>query len=119
MAEQPFNWRPTIVRRVGVAAIAFAVWTLGIEARLVYLQVVSHADLVARAERQQMRTVSSPAKRGEIADRNGRILAYSVDADTIYAVPHEVENKSADRRGALRRARRLPRQGTRRARSSG
>ena len=95
MAEQPFNWRPTIVRRVGVAAIAFAVWTLGIELRLVYLQVVSHADLVARAERQQMRTVSSPAKRGEIADRNGRILAYSVDADTIYAVPHEVEDKTA------------------------
>jgi cell division protein FtsI (penicillin-binding protein 3) len=95
VAEQPFNWRPTIVRRVGIAAIAFAVWTLGIEARLVYLQVVSHADLVARAERQQMRTVASPAKRGEIADRNGRILAYSVDADTIYAVPHEIEHKAA------------------------
>ena len=28
-----------------------------------------------------------PAKRGEIFDRRGRLLAYSVDADTIYAVP--------------------------------
>jgi cell division protein FtsI/penicillin-binding protein 2 len=27
---------------------------------------------------------------GEIFDRNGRLLAYSVDADTIYAVPTEI-----------------------------
>ena len=94
MAEQPFTWRPTIAKRVAVAAAVFAVWTLGIEIRLIYLQVVSHADLVARAERQQMRTVPSPAKRGEISDRHGRVLAYSVDADTIYAVPHEIEDKA-------------------------
>jgi cell division protein FtsI (penicillin-binding protein 3) len=94
VAEQPFNWRPTIAKRVAVAAAVFAVWTLGIEVRLIYLQVVSHADLVARAERQQMRTVPSPAKRGEISDRHGRVLAYSVDADTIYAVPHEIEDKA-------------------------
>jgi cell division protein FtsI/penicillin-binding protein 2 len=33
-----------------------------------------------------------PAKRGEILDRRGRLLAYSVDADTIYAVPYEIDN---------------------------
>ena len=37
-----------------------------------------------------MSTVAAPAKRGEIFDRNGRLLAYSVDADTIYAVPTEI-----------------------------
>ncbi len=115
VAEQPFNWRPTIAKRVAVAAAVFAVWTLGIEIRLIYLQVVSHADLVARAERQQMRTVPSPAKRGEISDRHGRVLAYSVDADTIYAVPHEIERQGQDRDRVVRRARRLSRQGSRRA----
>ena len=49
-----------------------------------------HDDLTARADRQQSRTIASPAKRGEILDRNGRILACSVDADTIYAVPTEL-----------------------------
>jgi cell division protein FtsI (penicillin-binding protein 3) len=92
VAEQAFNWRPTIERRVLVAAAAMALWTAGIEARLVYLQVLSFDELTARAERQQMRTVTAPAKRGEISDRRGHLLAYSVDADTIYAVPHEIEN---------------------------
>jgi cell division protein FtsI (penicillin-binding protein 3) len=73
-----------------VAAAVLALWALGIEARLVVLQIMQHADMVARAERQQMSTVPAPAKRGEIYDRNGRLLAYSVDADTIYAVPTEI-----------------------------
>jgi cell division protein FtsI (penicillin-binding protein 3) len=92
VAEQAFNWRPTIEKRVLVAAAVIALWTVGIEARLVYLQVFSYDELTARAERQQMRTVTAPAKRGEIADRRGHLLAYSVDADTVYAVPHEIEN---------------------------
>ncbi|HEU4692478.1 MAG TPA: penicillin-binding protein, partial [Vicinamibacterales bacterium] len=54
------------------------------------LQIFRHADLTARADRQQSRTIESPAKRGEILDRNGRILARSIDADTIYAVPTEL-----------------------------
>lgn len=95
MAEQAFNWRPTIRRRVLVAAAIFVVWTIGIEARLFYLQVISHQDLVNRAEKQQMRTTALPAKRGEIVDRRGRLLAYSVDADTIYAVPYEIKSVSA------------------------
>ena len=73
-----------------VAAGVLVLWALAIETRLVVLQVVQHRDLVARAERQQMSTVPAPAKRGEIFDRNGRLLAYSVDADTIYAVPTEI-----------------------------
>ncbi|HUQ89840.1 MAG TPA: penicillin-binding protein [Vicinamibacterales bacterium] len=76
--------------RLMVAAGALVLWALGIETRLVVLQVVQYPDLVARAERQQMSTVAAPAKRGEIFDRNGRLLAYSVDADTIYAVPTEI-----------------------------
>ena len=47
---------------------------------------------MARADRQQMRTSSRPAKRGEIVDRNGRVLAYSVDADTIAADPSEIDD---------------------------
>lgn len=95
MASQTFNWRPTIRRRILVAAAAFAVWTLGIEARLVYLQVFSHEELLSRAERQHMRTPTLPAKRGDIVDRHGRLLAYSVDVDTIYAVPYDIADAQA------------------------
>lgn len=85
------SWRSTMKRRLVVAAAGLIVWTAAIEARLVYLQVLRHEDLAARAERQQMRTVPAPAKRGEILDRHGRVLAYSVDAESIYAVPSEIE----------------------------
>ena len=92
MAHQAvLSWRGTFKRRLTVAAAGFVLWTAAIEGRLVYLQVVRHADLAARAERQQMRTVTAPAKRGEILDRRGRVLAYSVDAESIYAVPSEIE----------------------------
>jgi cell division protein FtsI (penicillin-binding protein 3) len=86
------DWRTTLRRRLGVAAAMLLLWSAGIEARLVFLQVVRHADLAARAERQQMHTVKSAAKRGEIVDRRGHVLAYSVDADTIYADPAEISD---------------------------
>ncbi len=91
MADKSGNdWRTTLKQRVTVALCVLLAWSAAIEARLVYLQVFRHADLTARADRQQSRTIAAPAKRGEILDRSGRILARSVDADTIYAVPTEL-----------------------------
>ncbi len=86
------DWRPIMKRRVAVVSALIGLWVAGIEARLVYLQVFDRADLAARAERQQERTPPSPARRGDILDRRGRVLATSVDADTIYAVPTEIAN---------------------------
>ena len=96
VAEKPtFPWRQMLKRRLLVAALALVAWSAVIEARLVYLQVGRHADLSARAERQQSRTVETTAKRGDILDRDGRVLAYSVDADSIYAVPTEISDPDA------------------------
>ena len=88
------RWRPTLKRRVLVAAVMFLLWAIGIEARLVYLQVFQHDELVARAERQTLRTLAAPAKRGDILDRNGRVLAASADVDSLYAVPSEIDDPS-------------------------
>src|ERR1044072_3810427 len=79
--------RIVLRRRIVVVAALLAVWVTTIEAKLVYLQVFKRADLAARADGQQERTQPSPAKRGDILDRRGHVLATSVDADTIYAVP--------------------------------
>jgi len=89
------DWRVTIKRRVTVTAGLLGLWAVGIEARLVYLQVIDHADLVKRADRQQMQTIPLAAKRGDIVDRRGRVLATSVDADTIYAVPSAIDDEAA------------------------
>jgi cell division protein FtsI (penicillin-binding protein 3) len=86
------DWRTTFRRRLLAVAWLFTVWVAGIEAKLVYLQTYDRAELIARAKGQQERTLPSPAKRGDILDRRGRILATSVDADTIYAVPTEIDH---------------------------
>ena len=86
------DWRETIRARLVIAAIGFVVWTVAIEARLVYLQVYLHGEMMERAERQQLRTIDAPAKRGDIIDRNGNLFAYSVDADSIFADPGAVED---------------------------
>ncbi len=96
MAGKPaFAWRITLKRRIIVAVAVLMAWSAVIEARLVYLQVTRHADLTARAERQQLRTIATTAKRGDILDRSGRVLAYSVDADSVYAVPTEISDPDA------------------------
>jgi cell division protein FtsI (penicillin-binding protein 3) len=97
------NWRATIRRRLFFAAALFVLWAAGIEARLVFLQVYRHADLEARAENQSARTIPISAKRGDILDRHGRVLAYSVDSESVYGVPREIEN-AASAAAALCRA---------------
>ncbi len=89
------DWRSSLSRRIVAVAVLLGLWVTGIEARLVFLQVYRHADLVARAERQQERTQSSPAKRGDILDRHGHVLATSVDADTIIAVPSDIDDAAS------------------------
>jgi cell division protein FtsI (penicillin-binding protein 3) len=91
-AAPALEWRATVRSRLFVCAVLFGIWTAAIEARLFYLQVLEKDELTAYAGRQQLRTITSPAKRGEILDRNGRVLAYSVDADSVFADPSEIEN---------------------------
>ncbi len=86
------HWRETVRSRLIVGAALCALWTGAIEARLLYLQVFQHADMVARAARQRQNTIDAPARRGDILDRNGNLLAYTVDADSIIADPTEVED---------------------------
>jgi cell division protein FtsI (penicillin-binding protein 3) len=95
----PNKWRATVHSRLVLSAAIFSLWAVGIQVRLLYLQVHKHADLQARAENQSERTMDISAKRGEILDRYGRVLAYSVDSDSVYGVPSEIADaaKTASR----------------------
>jgi cell division protein FtsI/penicillin-binding protein 2 len=92
MSDPGLDWRVTLKRRVVVGATLLGLWVAGIEGRLVYLQVFRSADLTARAARQQSGSRQTPAKRGDILDRRGHLLATTVDVDSIYAVPSEIHN---------------------------
>ena len=90
-APTPLEWRSTVHSRLLVCAVLFAAWAVGIEGRLFYLQVIAREELQAKADKQQLMTVKSPPSRGAITDRNGRLLAFSVDAFTIAVDPQTPE----------------------------
>jgi cell division protein FtsI/penicillin-binding protein 2 len=96
VAETPAStWRTTLKRRLLVAVLLLAAWAVAIEVRLAYLQIVSHAELMEKAKRQQSRTIQALPKRGDILDREGHVMAYSVAADSIYAVPTDIKDPKA------------------------
>ena len=61
-------------------------------ARVVHLQTSQHEWLLRRARAQQQQTEPDVAERGLILDREGRELARSVEADSFFAVPGEIED---------------------------
>jgi len=75
-------------------------WAAVIGTRLYFLHVVYSADYKQRAERQQQRTVEVSPRRGVIYDRNGSELAVSIKADSIFAVPDEIEDLKSPGRAA-------------------
>ena len=78
-------WRSKLV----VAAIALAFGLLA--ARAVYIQVIGNQFFQHKGEVRFARTLELPANRGRVLDRNGLILASSVPAPSIWAVPEEVD----------------------------
>ena len=63
-------------------------------ARLLWLQVIDAPNLSTKAQSLHTTNVTLTAKRGTIYDRNGNVLATSIECRTIYCNPKEVTNKS-------------------------
>lgn len=79
--------------RFWVVCLFFALWAIAIAGRLFWLQVVRHSDYMERAQKQQQRTFEVAPRRGILYDRNMRELAMTVQVDSIYAVPMEIDDK--------------------------
>lgn len=85
--------RPDVSRRRAlVVAVFLCLWMLLVGARLAYLQTSQHDWLSRRARLQQLDEEPLQAPRGLILDRQGRELARSIDVDSFYADPREVED---------------------------
>ncbi len=89
LASKTPVWRGRFV----VAAIALAF--IGLAARAAYVQVIGNDFFQHQGEVRFGRTLELPANRGRILDRNGLILASSVPASSIWAIPEDVERDPA------------------------
>lgn len=81
-----------MIRRLAIVCGLGAVWVLLIGARLYQLQVLRYDHYAGKAERQQQRVVTLDPPRGTIYDAQGRELAVSIQVDSAYAVPPEIED---------------------------
>jgi cell division protein FtsI (penicillin-binding protein 3) len=73
----------------------FAVLVVILSARVVYWQTIGRGDLLAQATGQVRSDEVVQARRGTIRDRNGAILAASVELRSLYAIPSRIRDKDA------------------------
>jgi cell division protein FtsI (penicillin-binding protein 3) len=85
-------WRSKfLVALVGVGFLALMV-------RAVYIQIIGADFYLRQGESRYARTLELPANRGRISDRNGLILASSVPAPSLWAIPKDFEAGKPERR---------------------
>jgi cell division protein FtsI (penicillin-binding protein 3) len=84
-------WRSKLL--VALVGLGFAL-LLG---RAVYVQILDAPFFLAQGEARYGHTIELPASRGRIVDRNGLILAASVPAPSIWAIPKDLEGDAASR----------------------
>ncbi|MBS0467769.1 MAG: penicillin-binding protein 2 [Proteobacteria bacterium] len=101
LASKTPLWRSQFI----VALVALGFLTLA--GRAAYVQVFGNAFFQRQGEVRFARTLELPANRGRILDRNGLILASSVPAASIWAIPEDVDNDSPEVQQKLKQLARL------------
>jgi cell division protein FtsI (penicillin-binding protein 3) len=77
--------------RVGLIGLFVLTAWLGMGYRLVQIQVVDAAELAEAGLSQRLVTRDLAPQRGKIFDRNGELLALTVESQSLYAVPGQVD----------------------------
>ncbi len=85
LASRTPVWRSKFV--VAVIALCF----VALAGRAFYIQVIANDFFQKQGQVRFSRTLELPANRGRILDRNGLILASSIPAPSIWAIPEDIE----------------------------
>ncbi|MDN5581580.1 MAG: peptidoglycan D,D-transpeptidase FtsI family protein [Corynebacterium sp.] len=84
-------------RRGAVVLIIVVILVLALLLRLVWVQLIKGPELSAMASEQRTAVITEPAHRGDIVDRNGQRLAYTMEARSLSVNPHLLESFMQDR----------------------
>lgn len=79
-------------KRILLVSLFLGTGFLIITLRLFSIMVLQHHHYTKMAERQHQRTLHIEPPRGTIYDRMGRELAVSVELESLYGVPSEIED---------------------------
>ena len=96
LASKTPVWRSKFI--VAMIALGF----VGLGARAAYVQVYANDFFKRQGLVRFARTLELPANRGRLLDRNGLILASSVPAASIWAIPEDVDLKDPEVQNKLK-----------------
>ncbi|MPM40185.1 putative peptidoglycan D,D-transpeptidase PenA [bioreactor metagenome] len=96
LASKTPVWRSKFI--VAMVALGF----VGLAGRAAYVQVIGNDFFQRQGEVRFARTLELPANRGRILDRNGLILASSVPAASIWAIPEDVDQNNPEIQAKLK-----------------
>ncbi len=102
LASKTPVWRSKFI--VACIAVGFLV----LVGRAAWVQVFGNAFFQRQGEVRFARTIELPANRGRILDRNGLLLATSVPAPSIWAIPEDVDRSDPARLARLARLLEMP-----------
>jgi len=80
--------------RIKIAAGFIFAFLIACAIKAFWLQVIVADKYSKKALSEIITCVNLPAKRGQILDRNGKVLAMSIDVASVYANPHKILNKT-------------------------
>ncbi len=86
------NWG---ILRIQFVAAGFIVFWVALWGRAWYWQIIEGSHLADQAKNQHTASVLVTGKRGMILDRNGQALARSVQSQSVYVRPFEVQDINA------------------------
>lgn len=92
LASKTPPWRSKLL--VGIVGLGFC----GLLGRALYVQVLDTGFFQRQGEARYARTLELAASRGRILDRNGLILASSVPAASLWAIPKDIDADPASRK---------------------
>lgn len=81
----------TVRRRLLFLLAMLSLLFIALVIRLGYVQIGTGAELSEKAEESWRRNIPYSAKRGEISDRNGNVLAYNITTPTVMAIPVQIK----------------------------
>mgnify|MGYP000140203397 FL=1 len=102
LSSSPLLASKTPVWRSKFIVAAIALGFMGLVARAAYVQVIANEFFLHQGEVRFARTLTLPANRGRVLDRNGLLLASSVPAPSIWANPEDIERDPAKLRELAR-----------------
>lgn len=102
-----YTTSPVLASKTPASRATTIMWVLGVAAavmagRALYVQWYNQDFYLQEGDKRYTQVIRTPGERGQIFDRNGQLLATSVSAPSIFAVPKEL-NATDAQRGQLAR----------------